>query len=273
MSAGDFLGARVQAGGVTFDLGDHLRGAFGGVFGGGIAAATLYTARQAAPDRRPLSLHTTFLRTLPPGAQHATAEVVSEGRTATTVTTRLTDREGTLGAIATATFAAPVALHPFDAAPMKCPELSAWSEGWELPLPKGVEAPLMTTLPLRITGMPRGGFAHAIRAPWPEATDVAEGAAMMGDYCAGLSVGAAAGPEGTRIPVPNPDLSLRFVGDAWGELLVGVGRLARIDAGAAAITVEVWTGPDDAWQAGDARVSLLAVGVSSAAMLARVPKE
>lgn len=274
MSAAEFLGARVEAeGSVSFELGDHLRGAFGGVFGGGIAAATLHAARHLTPERRPLSLHTTFLRTLAPGIQRGATEVVSEGRSATTATVRLTDDEGALAAIATATFAAPDALYSFDAAPMKCPELSSWLEGWELPLPKGVEAPLMKTLPLRITGMPRGGFAHAIRAPWPEAVDVAEAAAMMGDYCAGLSVGAAAGPEGTTIPVPNPDLSLRFVGHSWGELLVGVGRLARINGGAAAISVEVWTGPDDAWQAGDDRVSLLAVGVSSAAMLARPPRQ
>lgn len=258
--AARFLGAD----GLTFDLGDRLRGAFGGVFGGGIAAACLLAARSEADGRRPVSHHCTFLRTLPPGAYGATVEVVSSGRTATTVNVRLGD-----AAFATATFAEPAALHDFAAAPLKSPELSRWEEGWELPLPAGVDAPLMETLPLRITGMPRGGFAHAVRAPWDEPADHAEGATMLADYCAGLPVGAAIGPEGTTIPVPNPDLSLRFTGEAWGEVLVGVGRLARIDRGAAATLVEVWCGPDDSWHAGDERVSLLAVGLSSAVMLRR----
>jgi hypothetical protein len=249
-------------------MGGHLRGAFGGVFGGGIAAATLVAARTVAGGRRPISLHCSFLRTLSTETQRATAVTVSEGRTATTVAVDLHDAEGRPAGRATATFAADAALHEFDAAgPLAAPEVKAFDDGWELPVPKGVDAPLMTTLPLRITGMPAGGFAHAIRAPWAGAGDGAEAAAMMGDYCAGVPVGAAVGREGTRIPVPNPDLSLRFCGDAWGEVIVGVGRLARIDRGAAATLVEVWAGPDDAWDAGDDRPTLLAVGLSSAVML------
>lgn len=269
MSAVALLGAQRDGASTTFHLGDALRGAFGGVFGGGIAAATLLAARAVAPDRRAVSLHCTFLKTLAPGHQTATAEVVATGRTVTTALVRLADGDGAPAAIATATFAAADALHDFDAAPLKAPELDAFDAGWELPLPKGLDAPIMSTLPMRITGMPRGGFAHAIRAPWPDAVDIAEAAAMMGDYCAGLSVGAALGKEGTRIPVPNPDLSLRFTGENWGDLIVGVGRLARIDRGAAAVHVEVWTGPDDHWAPGDDRVSLLAVGVSSAVLLNR----
>ena len=92
---------------------------------------------------------------------------------------------------------------------------------------------------------------------------------MIADYCAGVPVGAAVGPEGTRIPVPNPDLSLRFVGQESGPLVVGVGRLGRIDAGVAGTQVEVWTGPDTAWTPDRDDVSLLAVGLSSAVMLAR----
>lgn len=261
--AAEFLGARAGAGGtLSFSLGDHLRGAFGGVFGGGVAAATLLAACHGTPGRRPVSLHCTFLKTVAPGEHVATVRSISSGRTLTTVGVDLAG-----AATATATLADDAGLHDFDAAPMKCPELDAWDRGWELPLPEGVEAPLMQTLPLRITGMPRGGFAHAVRAPWSEPGDAAAGAAMVADYCAGLPVGAAVGPEGTRIPVPNPDLSLRFTGDAWGEVLVGVGRLAHIDRGVVATHVEVWAGPDDRWEAGDERVALLAVGLSSAVML------
>lgn len=269
MSAEDFLGAHAEGGAISFALGDGLRGAFGGVFGGGIAAATLWAARRADPGRRPISLHTTFLKTLRPGDQRAEIDVAAQGRTATTVTVRLLDPDGDLAAVATVTLAEADALVELRAAPLRSPELDAWDDGWALPLPEGVEAPLMDTLPLRITGMPEGGFAHAVRVPWPEALDVEEAAAMMGDYCGGLAVGAALGPEGTSIPVPNPDLSLRFVGNAWGELIVGVGRLAKIDGGVAATHVEVWTGPDDHWSPGDDRVTLLAVGLSSAVLLAR----
>lgn len=270
MSAAEFLGAeRTATGTFAFSMGTHLHGAFGGVFGGGIAAATLVAARSVTDDRRPISLHCTFVRTLSTASQTATAEVLNEGRTVTTVGVELLDGERRTAARAVVTFAADDALHPLDAAgPVAVPELSPFEEGWELPLPKGVEARVMRTLPLRITGTPAGGFAHAIRVPWEAPVDVAEGATVTADYCAGLPVGAAVGPEGTRIPVPNPDLSLRFVGDAWGDLLVGVGRLARIDRGAAGTLVEVWTGPDDTWKPDDDRVSLLAVGLSSAVMLA-----
>ncbi|HVM40534.1 MAG TPA: hypothetical protein VM618_07125, partial [Acidimicrobiia bacterium] len=205
--------------------------------------------------------------------------LVSSGRTVTTVSVVMHEGAGSDSssgaggrpvAHAVATFAAPDALVDFDAAgPLQAPEVKAFDDGWELPVPKGVEAPLMDTLPLRITGMPDGGFAHTIRTPWSGEGCAAEAAAMMGDYCAGVPVGAAVGPKGTKIPVPNPDLSLRFCGEAWGEVVVGVGRLARIDRGAAATLVEVWTGPDDAWVAGDDRPTLLAVGLSSAVMLAR----
>lgn len=267
--AAEFLGARADGDATAFALGDHLRGAFGGIFGGATAAAALTAARRVAAGRRPLSLHCAFLRALPPGRHSATARVVSEGRTATTVSVDLRDSDANLAALATVTFAAGDALVEFDAAPLPSPELTAYDDGWELPLPEGFDPPVMTTLPLRITGTPGGGFAHAIRAPWSEHADTAEAAAMMGDYCAGLPVGAALGREGTRIPVPNPDLSLRFAADAWGDVLVGVGRLARIERGAAVLQVEVWAGPDNAWKAGDPRAHLLAVGVSSAVMLRR----
>ncbi len=269
MSAADFLGFESSGdGSATIAMGRDLHGAFGGVFGGGIAAATLAAARPRAPGRRPFSLHCTFVRTLTAPSQVASAEVVTEGRTVTSVAVDLTDDEGGLVARATATFAEPDALHVFDAdGPLRSPEIQSFEEAWELPVPEGVEAPVMETLPLRISGMPHGGYAHTIRAPWQAREHVAEGACMIADYCAGVPVGAAVGPEGTRIPVPNPDLSLRFVGDEWGEVLVGVGRLGRIDRGIAGTAVEVWTGPDRAWTGGD-EGHLVAIGLSSAVMLA-----
>ena len=47
-----FLGA---GDGGTFVMGDGLYGAFGGVFGGAVAAATVLSARDAAPAREDLA--------------------------------------------------------------------------------------------------------------------------------------------------------------------------------------------------------------------------
>lgn len=269
-AAAEFLaGEETGPGEWTFATDRRLHGAFGGVFGGGVAAATLVVARSLAGGRRAFSLHCTFARTLSDPAQEARARVTSEGRTVTTVAVELTDGDDRLVATSTATFADEAALYEFDAdGPLRSPELKAFDEGWELPVPEGVEAPIMDLLELRLTGFPDGGFAHAIRAPWTKPDDVAEGATMIADYCAGVPVGAAVGPEGTRIPVPNPDLSVRFVGNEWDDLLVGVGRLGRIDRGVAATQVEVWTGPAGPWSE-ESPGKLIAIGLSSAVMLGR----
>ncbi|BBU24472.1 Uncharacterised protein [Mycobacterium xenopi] len=73
--------------------------------------------------------------------------------------------------------------------------------------------------------------------------------------CVGPPVATAC--AGRWIPHPNPDLSLRFVGQVAGPELVGIGRLDRISAGLAAVNISVWSGNE-----------LVAVGVCSSMLLA-----
>lgn len=251
----EFLGARPDGDGSwTFALGERVHGAFGGVFGGAVAAACVLAARPAAAGRRPFSLHTTFVRGLATPTCTATVGVVNAGRTVTTVAVDLHDEAGKAAARSTVTFAAPEALSSqSDAGAVPVPEFG--DEGTRVSMSLAGNPPIVEVMEPRIVGRPSGGYAHAVRVPWdPDGASAAEASCMAADFCVGIPVGAAL----TQIvPMPNPDLSVRFVGERPSAELVGVGRLAGIDDGVAATQVEVWT-PGG---------RLVAVGLSSAVLL------
>ena len=252
----EFLGARAgEDGTVEFALGEHLHGAFGGVFGGAVAAACVFAARPAAPERRPFSLHVTFLRGLSTPTCRATAAPVASGRTVTTVGVDLTDEAGKPAARATVTFAAGEALHDLsDGGRVAVPDLAPYDDGTPVPITEFFDPPIVKVMQPRMVGTPAGGYAHAMRIPWDRPGAAAEAACMAADFCVGVPVGAAL--RGEFVPMPNPDLSVRFLGDAASDVLVGVGRLGRVDRGIAGTAVEVWDGTD-----------LLAIGLSSTVLL------
>lgn len=256
MTAAEFLGARAgEDGSWIFELGDDVHGAFGGVFGGAVAAAAVLAARPAAPGRRPFSLHTTFVRGLATPTCTAAVEVVNAGRTVTTVAVDLHDEREKLAARSTVTLAAPEALSPQDhGGRLPVPELVPYERGRVVRMGQASNPPIVEIMSPRIVGEPDGGTAHAVRIPWaPEVGSAAEAACMAADFCVGIPVGSALTEF---VPIPNPDLSLRFLGDDPSEVLVGVGRLGRIDRGVAGTQVEVWAGD-----------SLLAIGLSSTVLL------
>lgn len=256
-SAAEFLGARPgEDGSWAFELGEHLHGAFGGVFGGAVAAACVMAARPAAPGRRPFSLHTTFVRGLATPACTAAVGVVSAGRTVTTLAVDLHDAGGKLAARSTVTFAASEALSPQDhPGAVTAPEFQPFDDGNPIEMGGAGSPPIASFMDPRLVGRPAGGYAHAVRVPWrTEAATAAESACMAADFCVGIPVGAALD---RFVPIPNPDLSLRFLGDDVTAVLVGVGRLGRIDGGVAGTQVEVWS------EGG----SLLAIGLSSTVLL------
>lgn len=260
VSATEFLGARpAEDGSWRFELGERIHGAFGGVFGGAVAAAAVMAARPAAPGRRPFSLHTTFVRGLATPECAAAVEVVSAGRTVTTVAVDLSDGSGKLAARSTVTFVASDALSPQDhAGRIPGPDLVSYEQGRTIRMGSGGNPPIVEVMQPRIVGEPAGGTAHAVRIPWdPERGAAAEAACMAADFCVGIPVGSALSEF---VPIPNPDLSLRFAGEEAADVLVGVGRLARLDRGVAATQVEVWAGG-----------SLLAVGLSSTVALGQGP--
>jgi acyl-coenzyme A thioesterase PaaI-like protein len=258
----EFLGTDAAGGGVTrFTLGPDVHGAFGGVFGGAVAAACVRAARSCAPGRRPFSAHVTFVRGLATPTCTATATAVAAGRTVTTVGVDLHDDGGRLAARATVSFAAPEALDPMDVAgALAPPDVAAYEDGRDLAASPAFEAPILRVLAPRLVGTPEGGYAQAVQLPWRPLTDTAaEAACMAADLCVGVPVGAAL--DGRPVAIPNPDLSLRFLGEEAAAVLVGVGRLARVDAGMAATAVEVWAGTVP-----------VAIGLSSAVLLGARPR-
>ena len=255
MAVDGFLGFEPGRDGPRFELGDHLRGAFGGIFGGAVAACAVRAARAVAPERRPASLDIRFLRGLPPGTTEAHASVLHAGRSLTTVRIDMVDQRSRLAASATLGLVDPAALYPLDRRVGRSPPDESDGDGRAWRVPEGVEAPIVDTLRPRILRADEAGVATAVRAPWLEQGAGPEAVCFAADMCVGPPVAKAT--RGEPIPHPNPDLSLRFAAEPLDTRLVAVGRLERIDGGLATVGIEVWSSQD-----------LVAVGVSSSILLA-----
>ena len=256
-TAMSFLGGEPAAdGGWRFSMGRELYGAFGGVFGGAVAAMSVLSARSIAADRLPVALDCRFVRSLSAGEARAVPSVVHEGRTLSCVSVDVLDKRGRVATRATVSLVDPAVLEPLDHPGASASAPGAGNSGgspWRRP--PGVEAPIIDTLEPRLVGRDDRGIATAIRVPWQDGDAGAEAACLVADLCVGPPV-AAAFPD-RWIPHPNPDLSLRFSSARLdGRALVGVGRLERIAAGLASVRIEVWSGSE-----------LAAVGVSSSLLL------
>jgi acyl-coenzyme A thioesterase PaaI-like protein len=256
-TATSFLGGEPASDGTwRFSMGRELYGAFGGVFGGAVAAASLLAARSTAPDRQSVALDCRFVRSLPAGEARAVPSIVHEGRTLSCISIDVLDGRGRIATRATVSLVDPAVLEPLDhaGASVAAPGTGA-SGGSPWRRPPGVDAPIIDTLEPRLVGRDDRGIATAIRVPWEDSDAGAEAACLVADLCVGPPV-AAAFPD-RWIPHPNPDLSLRFSSARLDEpVAVGVGRLERIAAGLASVRIEVWSGAE-----------LAAVGVSSSLLL------
>jgi len=250
----EFLGAEPGDGSWRFSIPLELHGAFGGAFGGVVAAATVLAARSTAPGRTPLALDIRFLRGLPPGTATATPTVLHSGRTLSTVTVDLAQPDGKLAARATVSLVDTEALAPLTK-DGGTPPLPTYDDGRPWP---PIGAPIIETLAPRTVDWPHDGNAIAIRVPWASNdTDVdtsAEAACLPADMCVGPPVGLGIAGEG--LAHPNPDISLRFAAPVTTADLVGVGRLERVHGGIATVGIEVW-----------GEGGLCAVGVSTSTLL------
>jgi acyl-coenzyme A thioesterase PaaI-like protein len=238
MTLAELLGVQpADDGALRFRLGRELHGAFGGAFGGAVAACALIAARRAAPGRVPVGLDVRFLRSLPAGDVEARAEIVREGRSLTVVAVDMDAPRH--GVRATVSLCNPDALHPLDRESVPSPLRASYEEGGEWRQPAGVEIPIVSTLAPRILGRVGDGIATALRLPWtPDAGTAAEACCFAADLCVGPPVGAAC--VDAWVPHPNPDLSLRFAGQApVGEVVTGIGKVARIVGGVALVDIEV----------------------------------
>lgn len=256
----EFLNGEEQRDGSwRFSIGRELHGAFGGANGGVVAATCLATARQAVPERVPAGLDARFLRGLPAGATRAVPTVLHQGRTLATVAVDLFDERDKLCTRGTVSLVEPSALAPIDAPGVADPP-SGWcphadGKAWARPS-SGVRVPLIETFDPRVVGNDDRGVATSVRVLWDEPGTCAEAACVAADISVGPPVGAATG--GRPIPIPNPDLSLRFnARDDLPRSLASAARLERIQAGLALTRIEVWT-----------EETLVATGVSCTTMLA-----
>ena len=254
MKAGEFLGATPsEDGSWRFHIPVELHGAFGGAFGGVVAAAAIMTARAVADGRRPVALDVRFLRSLPPGAVRATPTVLHTGRTLACVSVDLSTDDGRLAARATVSLVTDEALAPVSADRTER-ALPAYDDGRVWP---PVGAPIIETLAPRTVEWPDGGHAVALRVPWDDIEETsAEAACLPGDMCVGPPV--VFEPSAAGLAHPNPDLSLRFAAPVTSQEVIGVGRLERVCDGLATVAIEVWSGD-----------GLVAIGVSSSTLLAR----
>jgi len=222
-------------------IGRERHGAFGGAFGGLVTACCVLTARSAAPGKVPTSLDSRFLRALPAGEARLVPAVIHDGRTLTCVSVDVFDSAERRAARATVSLVAVGALdrrdHPGAAGRSAPPP--ALQSGKRLRQPPGGGAPIIDTLAPHLLGEDERGLATGLRVPWDEPGNAAEAACLAADICVGAPVAGAFAGEFT--PAPNPDLSLRFIGDVVGAQVVGYGRLERMEGGIAAVRVEVWS--------------------------------
>ncbi|WP_211695304.1 acyl-CoA thioesterase domain-containing protein [Mycobacterium spongiae] len=251
------LGCRPDDDGLRFEFGRHLHGAFGGAFGGGVAAAAIRAARTVAPDRLPASLDVRFLRGLGAGSAHARPTVLRAGRSLTTVSVDIADAAGRPAARATVGLTDAAALYTLDRpTATDMPPLVGYDAGTDWRAPGDVEIPILATLHPRTVGSGPSWIATGLALPWNGAEASAEAICLAADMCVGPPVAAACADR--WIPHPNPDLSLRFVGEVTGCELAAVGRLERICGGLAVVGIAVWAADE-----------IVGVGVSSSMLQAR----
>ncbi len=250
-SLAEFLGAEATGEGTwRFDVPVELHGAFGGAFGGIVAACTLLTARSVAPGRVPNALDCRFVRGLGAGEARTQASVLHSGRSLSTISVDLFDSGDRLCTRSTISLVSAEALVPLER-PARAPgDWKSHEEASQWP----AIAPIVSTIDSRLVGNDERGFATAMKIPWNLALDSsAESASMAADMAVGPPLGTLAGDG---VSTPNPDISLRFCGEVVEAIIVGVGHLDRAGGGVAAVGVEVWSDG-----------SLVATGVSTALML------
>jgi acyl-coenzyme A thioesterase PaaI-like protein len=260
LTALEFLGGQhLGDGDWRFDLGRELHGAFGGAFGGVLAAVSVLTGQERAEGRMPSGLDCRFLRGLPAGPARVRTELVAEGRTLTCVSVDITGSDDRLATRATVSYINAEALEPLDSSgsPIRTePEVAAHADGKPWKEPEGVEIPILATFDPRGVGRGDLGIATSITVPWDDPSATAASACLAADICVGPPVDLAL-TDGW-IPHPNPDLALRFAAPGNAPTMTGHGRLENITGGLATVRVEVWGGG-----------SLAAVGAASSLLLRR----
>ncbi|MEX0874544.1 MAG: acyl-CoA thioesterase domain-containing protein [Actinomycetota bacterium] len=219
-----------------FHIGHELHGAFGGAFGGFLAAACVFTARSVAPGRVPNALDCRFVRGLREPGATVTATVLHSGRSLTNVSLDLVDDDDKLCTRATVSLVDRDVLATFERSGPPPGDWKSHEEASRWP----ALAPIVTAIDSRIVGEDdRHGVATAVHIPWDGSDTPAEAACIPADMAVGPPVGGVT--AGEKILSPNPDLSMRFCGEVTTPTVIGTGRLERASGGVAAVRVGVWS--------------------------------
>lgn len=240
MNASEFLGAdRVSDGEWRFAVGRELHGAFGGAFGGVLAACALVVSRDLAPGRVPSAIDCRFLRGLPAGGARAQGTLLHAGRSLSCVSVDIVRDDDELATRATVSLTDREALsRAHRPGPTPPAEWTPFDEARPWP----AVAPIVATFGARSVGSGDWGIASALRVPWEGSNASAEAACLAGDLCVGPPVAVSMSSE--PVSHPNPDLSLRFCGEVTTDVVVGVGRTERAEGGVAAVGISVWSGAE-----------------------------
>lgn len=257
----EYLGASPKGDDWELSLPQDLHGAFGGVTGGALAAASVALGRTIAPDRVTTGVDIHFLRGLSTTEATVKLTTLSSGRSLTVVRVEFTDASGRPTTEARVAFAAPETLRTdienihFEGLMGPPPQdLEASAKPWRKP--EGVEAPIIDTAAPKAARV-GSAIATLVSIPWDAVGDGSEGACLAADLSVGPPVDAAL-PRGAWVPHPNPDLSLRFSGPAKAGDLVAIASCMRIVEGLATVATEVWQ-----------EESLTATGVSTSLLMAK----
>ncbi len=224
-----------------------------------VGATCLAASRSLAHDRVPASLDVRFLRGLTEGEATVVPSMVHEGRTLSVVSVDIFDERDRLCTRATVSFVNTDALEPLDyPSPTESHEgLVPYADGKPWAKPKsGVEVPLIDTFQPRLVGQDERGYATEIKVLWDEPGTCAEAACVTADISVGPPVGAFV--RGKPVPIPNPDLSLRFCANPdLPATMTATCCLEQISKGIASTRIAVHTGKE-----------LIAIGISTTTLLA-----
>lgn len=240
-----------------YQLAVELNGGFGGTNGGVLAAICVNSARTASGHRQPVGLDARFIRGFRPGTARVVAIELNRGRTLSTISIDIFDAAGKLTTRGTVSLVDPEALSAVDSEDVAYPEgaLKSYGDGKIWREPPGQPIPLIETFKPRFLGKNLSGIATGVDVIWDEGNSLEEACCIAADISVGPPVASAM--AGKPVPIPNPDLSLRFTtsGDlpAW---LLSTCRLESINTGLATTRLEVRNGQ-----------KLLAVGISTTTCL------
>ena len=225
-------------------LPSQIHGAFGGVTGGALAAASIALSRTVEPTRVVTGIDIHFLKGLATTEARATITTLTSGRSLSILRVEFSDESGIPTTEARVALVAPEALRTDIEATERNqgllgpPPTDLYDRAKPWRKPDGVEVPIIDAARPQAARV-GAAIATLVSVPWDSSDDGSEGACLAADLSVGPPVDAAL-PKDRWVPHPNPDLSLRFLEQVTANDLVAIGTCREISRGFATVETEVW---------------------------------